>query len=77
MSEVDCRELLEKLHAYLDGELDSSLCDELRTHMDACSPCRKNAEFESAFKRFVARACCEQEPDGLRARVRAVLDGDG
>lgn len=73
---VDCRELLAKLYAYLDGELDGGLCGELREHMDRCSPCRSNAEFEAAFKRFVARTCCDEPPAGFFDRVRAVLDAE-
>lgn len=76
MSEPDCRALFERITAFLDGELDATLCDELRGHLDRCSPCRKNAEFEAAFKSFIGRACCEQEPDGLRDRMRALLDSD-
>lgn len=73
---VDCRELLAKLYAFLDGELDDGLCGDLRAHLEGCDPCRTNAEFEQAFKRFVARSCCDEPPAGFFDRVRAVLDAD-
>lgn len=73
---VDCRELLAKLHAYLDGELDAPLCDELRGHLDRCPSCRSSAAFEEAFKRFVARTCCDEPPAGFFERVKAVLDDE-
>jgi mycothiol system anti-sigma-R factor len=71
---VDCRELLGKIHAYLDGELDATNCDEVRAHIEACGPCMSNAEFETAFKAFVARSCCDEPPAGFFDRVRAALD---
>lgn len=71
---VDCTELLAKLHAFLDGELEAPLCDDVRAHLDACGPCRSNAHFEETFKRFVARSCCDEPPAGFFDRVRAVLD---
>ena len=71
---VDCRELLAKMHAFLDGELDETLCGQLRGHLEGCSSCRSNAQFEEAFKRFVARSCCDEPPVGFFDRVKAALD---
>jgi mycothiol system anti-sigma-R factor len=73
---VDCRELLASLYAFLDGELDETLCGRIRVHLDGCGRCRDNAEFETAFKAFVARSCCDEPPAGFFDRVKAVLDTD-
>ena len=35
-----CRELLDQLSEYLDGELDLSACEELEGHMEDCPPCQ-------------------------------------
>lgn len=35
-----CKEMLITLNDYIDGELDTSLCDELEKHMAGCDNCR-------------------------------------
>ncbi len=35
-----CRELKDKLSAYLDGELESALCAEIERHLQGCDDCR-------------------------------------
>lgn len=39
-----CRELLEKLSDYLDGELDLDLCRRIEQHMGECPPCQRLLE---------------------------------
>jgi anti-sigma factor RsiW len=34
-----CREMLERLSEYLDGELDPSACAEIEGHLEGCEPC--------------------------------------
>ncbi len=35
-----CREIKDKLSAYLDGELESALCAEIEQHLQGCDNCR-------------------------------------
>ena len=35
-----CREMLARLNAYIDGELEAQLCAELEAHLAACGDCR-------------------------------------
>jgi predicted anti-sigma-YlaC factor YlaD len=35
-----CREIKDKLSAYLDGELESTLCAEIEQHLQGCDNCR-------------------------------------
>jgi anti-sigma factor RsiW len=35
-----CRELLDDLNAYLDGELEAKLCAEIEAHLAECDNCR-------------------------------------
>ncbi len=35
-----CRELKDKLSAYLDGELESAICAEIEQHLHNCEDCR-------------------------------------
>jgi len=74
MSETDCRELLARLHAFLDGELDGATCADIRAHLEECRPCVASADFEVEFKQLVARSCREAPPPGLLDRMRRLLD---
>ncbi len=35
-----CREIKDKLSAYLDGELETALCAEIEQHLKGCDNCR-------------------------------------
>ncbi|MGD0623777.1 MAG: zf-HC2 domain-containing protein [Thermodesulfobacteriota bacterium] len=36
---MKCKDILEKLSEYLDGELDPKLCQDIERHMEDCHPC--------------------------------------
>lgn len=38
---ASCRELLERLSGYLDGERDLDLCRRIEQHMRGCAPCQR------------------------------------
>lgn len=68
--ETDCREVIEKVYLYLDGEADDGVRRKIRVHLDECSRCLRQYGLEQEVKALVAR-CCRHEhaPDGLRDRV--------
>lgn len=35
-----CRDLLDQISDYVDGELEAALCTELEAHLDGCPNCR-------------------------------------
>lgn len=37
---ANCRETLQQLNAYIDGELDPQLCAQLEAHMESCTDCQ-------------------------------------
>lgn len=41
---MDCREIVEKLHAFHDGELTPGESWSVEAHLSVCEPCRKAAE---------------------------------
>lgn len=69
----ECREALERLYVYLDGELTDDRRDAIRSHLDECSPCLEAFDFEAELKMVVARHCRDTVPEHLRLRVAAVL----
>jgi mycothiol system anti-sigma-R factor len=68
--EVDCREVLERVYLYLDGEIEDDDCARIREHLDECAPCLREFGIEQEVKALVARSCgCETAPETLRQRV--------
>lgn len=68
--ETDCREVLERVYEYLDGEMNDGDVAKIREHLDECSPCLKQYDLDVALKALVRRSCtCEQAPEALRQRI--------
>lgn len=38
--DLDCKDILNNLNDYIDGDLDAILCSEIETHIEACPNCR-------------------------------------
>ena len=68
--ETPCTEVLDRIYAYLDGELDTTEQSKVRQHLDECGPCLREYGLEDAVKKLVRKHCgCDSAPDGLRAKV--------
>jgi mycothiol system anti-sigma-R factor len=68
--ETDCREVIEEVYLYLDGEMDSRRRDVIREHLDECAPCLRKFGLEQDVKALVARCCGgDVAPEGLRERL--------
>jgi mycothiol system anti-sigma-R factor len=75
--ETDCREVLEEVYLYLDGEIDPERKALIRQHLDECSPCLRQFGVEQEVKLLVARRCGgDRAPESVRlsvlSRLRAV-----
>ena len=72
--DTPCSEVIDKVWVYLDGETDDLTCDQIRVHLDECSPCLRQFGIEQEVKTLVARSCgSDHAPDDLKDRVRARL----
>ncbi|MEV4174395.1 MULTISPECIES: mycothiol system anti-sigma-R factor [unclassified Nonomuraea] len=70
--DTDCREVLDKVYAYLDGELTEGDVAGIRVHLDECSPCLQEYDLDKAIKALVAKHCgCDPVPADLRSKVLA------
>jgi mycothiol system anti-sigma-R factor len=69
----ECREALERLHIYLDGECEASMAATIRSHLDDCPPCLDRADFERELRAVIARKCKDAAPHGLVDRVIDIL----
>ncbi|GAA1521173.1 hypothetical protein GCM10009677_62800 [Sphaerisporangium rubeum] len=68
--DTDCREVLDRVYTFLDGELDESKRSDIRQHLDECGPCLEEYGLETVVKQLVAKHCgCDAVPEDLRAKV--------
>ncbi|GAA0982267.1 MULTISPECIES: mycothiol system anti-sigma-R factor [Nocardiopsidaceae] len=69
-SDTPCSEVLDKLYTYIDGELEERNCEQIREHLDGCSPCLEEYGLDEAVKKLVAKHCgCDPVPMDLRDKV--------
>jgi mycothiol system anti-sigma-R factor len=72
---VNCKDCLDRMWQYIDGELDMASTDELQRHLAQCRECFSEAEFERQLKAMVRRACgAERAPERLRERLTKILE---
>ena len=67
-----CSEVLEAVYLYLDGEQDSHHHEQVRIHLDECSPCLRQYGLEQVVKSLVAR-CCGSDPAPIDLRERVMV----
>jgi mycothiol system anti-sigma-R factor len=73
-----CREAIDTLYHFLDGELTTERRLEITHHLHECAPCLDAFDFEAEIKAVVARKCRDQVPEALRQRVlRALMEASG
>jgi len=72
--EISCEEVIERLFAYLDGELEDVSPETIDHHLAHCRDCFTRAEFEKRLRARVADSVSTSAPERLRSRVRALLD---
>lgn len=72
----DCRETLQELYGYLDGELTEEGRDHIRSHLDDCSPCLAAFDFQAELRMVVRNRCVDRVPDALRERIARALEAE-
>lgn len=77
MMPEDCRESLEKLYDFLDGELPEATHEQIAGHLERCRICWPYFNFERLFLDRLAEAGETPEacPD-LAERIRVLLDAE-
>ena len=72
--DVECREVLEEVYLFLDGERTAHDRHAIQQHLDDCTPCLRKYGIEREVKALVARCCGQEEtPAHLRDRVLVAL----
>ncbi|MGE5459428.1 MAG: mycothiol system anti-sigma-R factor [Solirubrobacterales bacterium] len=68
----ECRQVLEQVELYLDGELGSDLRARIDEHLEKCPPCMDHSDFQRHLKELLRAKCgCDQVPEDLFERIRA------
>ena len=66
---LSCRQAVEQLWSYIDGELSADERERVHQHLAACHDCYPHYDFQKAFLEFVERQAEKPVPPGLRRRV--------
>ena len=71
---MNCREALEQLHAYFDGELELSRSLEVERHMNECQSCARALQAQATLRTTLREAApYYRAPANLGKRVRSSL----
>ena len=75
---IGCKEALERLYEYLDGELTPGSAEEVRRHVEVCDACYPEVKFTTEFRDALHRAARGQpaSPDGLRQKIGQLLENE-
>lgn len=75
--DISCREAIERVYEFLDGELDPGWMERVRRHAEICARCTPHFEFERAFLEHVRRKGVRPEKSELlEKRIREALERD-
>ena len=71
---IACREAVQKLWDYLDGELPEGDRAQVEHHLDLCRRCCGELDFAHELRAFLGRHAAEELPDEVRTRLTSTLD---
>jgi anti-sigma factor RsiW len=68
---AECRDILSRISAYLDGDLDSTVCAAIERHCQACPQCGELVKGLRETMGLCRQAASVPLPDAVRERARA------
>lgn len=72
-SKMNCKEVLSKLYAYLDQEVDAPTEADIEEHLHDCRECFSRAEFEKRLKQKVSEAGSAKTPEDVKKRLQSLI----
>jgi anti-sigma factor (TIGR02949 family) len=72
--DTPCESALQELYLFLDGELTADKRDQIKSHLDDCSPCFEAFDFEAELRNVISTRCRDEVPDSLRDAVARIID---
>ncbi len=70
---MNCRELVELLCEFLEGELSAEKAQHIQEHLDACPPCVVYVETYRVTIRLSRKLPCDKMPESLEKKLQAML----
>ena len=70
---ISCEEVMTKLYAYLDDEVDALTEADIDAHVHKCRECYSRAEFEKALRKKVSSTAEIETPGETRGRLEALI----
>lgn len=70
---MTCRNVRNKLSAYIDGELTGTEMLAIRSHLTHCPECEREERSQRAFKRLLGAMPCIEPPSGLEERLLSAI----
>lgn len=75
VNEVSCREAVERVYEYLDGEMEPERAEEIRCHIQQCKRCYPMFDWERMFLDVIReRADRPEDNPELRQEVESMLE---
>ena len=75
LEDIDCTEAIDRLYAYLDGEIDDAdSINKLEFHLEHCHSCFTRSQVETALTKHIQKAADKQTPETLQKRLRGIID---
>lgn len=73
---MNCKQALQRLYEYLDGELTPETTDEVRRHIEICAACYPEVRTTTEFRDLLRRTADGQPlcPEPLRQRIAELLE---
>lgn len=71
---MECEQVIQRLWAHLDRELDEATAREIEAHVRECLHCGPHAEFERRLREAIRTSAQEKAPTTLRERLARLLD---
>lgn len=73
MDSVPCEVVMQRLWAFLDGELDAAASEQVREHLEMCTRCYPHYDFQRTYFLMMQRLAERQDSPVLRSRVFQAL----
>ncbi len=71
-----CRDALQNLFVYIDGQLTMERRLVIKEHIDRCSHCFERFSFELELRQVVAQSCRDTVPESLKMRIAEAIGCD-
>ncbi len=68
-----CREFPDRMAAYLDGELDQEIIEQVEKHIKECNPCKECLQSVRKVKQILQSSPKPDIPEDIKTRLKDCL----